>query len=257
MVAQSPGVAGRPGPHRIRPPRFWRAPLPPAVACVAATAAASAALADALWGGQAPVAGPIAAGATALGGAGMLLGLARAYPHDRFGLCNAITLARGGLVAALMALAAAPGLLAQSAVAWQAVGVALAALALDGLDGLAARRSGLASAFGARFDMEVDTALALLLAVLVALSGKVGPWVLALGLMRPAFVVAGLALPWLRRPLPPALWRKTVCVAQIGALIALLSPLAQPPAASAIAALALVPLAAGFARDVVWLRRRA
>jgi phosphatidylglycerophosphate synthase len=41
-------------------------------------------------------------------------------------------------------------------------------LALDGLDGWLARRFGLASAYGARFDMEVDGFLILVLALLVA-----------------------------------------------------------------------------------------
>jgi phosphatidylglycerophosphate synthase len=257
MVAQSPGMAGRPAAPRFRQPRLLRAPLPPAAGCVVVVAVASAALAEALWGAAAPAAGAIAGGATVLAGAGMLFGLAKVYPHDRFGLCNAITLARAGLVSVLLALAAAPALLAQPLAAWQALGVALAALVLDGLDGLAARRSGLTSAFGARFDMEVDTALALLLAVIVALSGKVGLWVLGLGLMRPAFVVAGLAMPWLKRDLPPAQWRKTICVAQIGTLIALLAPVVQPPVAALLAATALALLAGGFARDVIWLRRRA
>lgn len=192
------------------------------------------------------------------GGAGAaLMGLRRSYPHGRFGLCNSLTLLRAAMVAVLASLILSPDRLAQPLAGWQALAIALVALALDGLDGWSARRAGLVSEFGARFDMEVDTALAFVLAVLVALSGKVGIWVVALGLMRPAFVVAGLVWPWLRRPLPPALWRKAVCVVQIGTLTALLAPIVTPPLASLLAGLALIVLGGGFLRDVLWLSQRA
>ena len=73
-------------------------------------------------------------------------------------------------------------------------------LALDGLDGRAARGQGLASAFGARFDMEVDALVILALAAIAAGLGKAGPWVLALGLVRYGFVVAGWLAPMARAP---------------------------------------------------------
>ena len=44
--------------------------------------------------------------------------------------------------------------------------------ALDGVDGWLARRSGIASAFGARFDMEIDALLILVLAVLAWRSAR-------------------------------------------------------------------------------------
>ena len=49
-------------------------------------------------------------------------------------------------------------------------------------------RSNEASSFGARFDMETDALLILVLAALVWQHGKAGPWILAAGLMRYAFV---------------------------------------------------------------------
>ncbi len=74
---------------------------------------------------------------------------------------------------------------------------------LDAVDGRVARRTGTASAFGARFDMEVDAFLILVLSVYVARVGRrVGA---AIGAARYAFVAAGWLLPWLRGPLPPRL----------------------------------------------------
>ena len=70
------------------------------------------------------------------------------------------------------------------------------ALALDAVDGWVARRTGTVSALGARFDMEVDAFLILVLSGYVA--PTLGGWVLAIGLMRYAFVAAGWVLPWLR-----------------------------------------------------------
>src|SRR5207248_932960 len=80
-------------------------------------------------------------------------------------------------------------------------------LLLDGLDGQVARRTGTASEFGARFDMEVDAFLILLLCVVV--SRALGPWVLAIGLMRYVFVAASWAMPWLTASLYPSMARKS------------------------------------------------
>src|SRR6185437_12999615 len=102
-------------------------------------------------------------------------------------------------------LALLGGLLALVAVAlmplvglgWHGLAAALvayagmAALVLAGVDGWAARRSGFASRFGARFDMESDALFVLALAALVYRTGQAGAWVLTLGAMRYIFVAAG------------------------------------------------------------------
>ena len=62
---------------------------------------------------------------------------------------------------------------------------------LDGVDGWLARRHRIASAFGARFDMEIDALLILALSVLAWRHEKAGAWVVASGLLRYAFVAAG------------------------------------------------------------------
>ena len=81
--------------------------------------------------------------------------------------------------------------------------VAAAALMLDGADGWAARRQGLASAFGARFDMEVDAFAILVLTITAIRAHAVPGWVFAIGAMRYLYLAAALVLPLLRRPLPP------------------------------------------------------
>ena len=86
-------------------------------------------------------------------------------------------------------------------------------------------RRGLASEFGARFDMETDALLMLVLCLLVLHFGKAGAWVLAAGVMRYAFVLAARLWPWLARPLPPSRRRKAVCVVQITSLIVCLGPI--------------------------------
>ena len=78
------------------------------------------------------------------------------------------------------------------------VAISTVALVLDAVDGYVARRTDAATAFGARFDMEVDAFLIAVLSVHVA--PYLGWWVLAIGAMRYAYVVAGRLLPWLQRP---------------------------------------------------------
>jgi phosphatidylglycerophosphate synthase len=189
--------------------------------------------------------------AVAIAGAAM----ARAYPWALLGLCNLVTLFRAALAASLcMALAAA--LTGSDPAGWPVAAVAAVALALDGVDGWLARRSGLVSDFGARFDMEVDSLLAAVLALLALATGKAGLWVLALGLMRYGFVLAAMALPWLAAPLPQRLRRKAVCVIQIGALVVLLAPPVVPPLSVWIGGLAVAALVWSFALDILWLARR-
>jgi phosphatidylglycerophosphate synthase len=95
----------------------------------------------------------------------------------------------------------------------------------------------MASAYGARFDMETDAAYILVLSALVWQHQKAGVWVLCCGLMRYGFVAAGQVLPWLAAPLRPTLRGKAVAVSQFVGL------------AGAAA------LAASFAVDIAWLWR--
>lgn len=230
-------------------------PRPAALPALALGLSACAALVAALTAGAGLAALALGLAALAVAG-GILLATLPAYPHARLGLCNAVTLARLGMTCAVAGLMAAPAVLADPVTGWAVTGLCALALALDGVDGWAARRSGLASAWGARFDMETDAFLGAVLSVLAWQAGKAGAWVLALGFMRFAWIVAGRALPWLNGDLPPSLRRKTVCVIQIAALIALVSPALAPPLSTGVAAVAVAALGWSFAVDGLWLWRR-
>ena len=82
------------------------------------------------------------------------------------------------------------------------VALAAVALALDAADGWVARRTGTATALGARFDGEVDAFLIPALSVYVA--PTYGAWVLAIGAARYLFLAGEWLLPWMRAPLPRA-----------------------------------------------------
>jgi hypothetical protein len=90
---------------------------------------------------------------------------------------------------------------AGAAPSWAVFAVAVIALSLDGIDGWLARRQGYVSDFGARFDMEVDSVLALVLALSAAVSSGLGPLAILLGLPRYAFAVGGMG-PALDAPRP-------------------------------------------------------
>ncbi len=137
--------------------------------------------------------------------------------------------------------------------AWAVVAAATLVIVLDGVDGWVARRTGTATAFGGRFDLEVDAALILILSILAWRYGKAGAWVILSGLLRYIFVVAGWRWTSLDRPLFPSRRRQTVCVVQVVGLIVTVAPVVTPPLSTAIAALALAALCVSFAIDVVWL----
>lgn len=184
----------------------------------------------------------------------------QAHPHARFGPANRVTLARLGSVALMAALVGeflprAP-LDSMTVAAWCLVIVATLTALLDAADGALARRSGMASAFGARFDMETDAAFTLVLCALVVQAGQVGPWILASGLMRYVFVTAALAWPWLGGPLPSSKRRQTVCVIQIATLVVCLAPIVPLRLAGGLAAISLALLTLSFATDVRTLARQ-
>jgi phosphatidylglycerophosphate synthase len=176
------------------------------------------------------------------------------HPHSLFGPANYVTTMRAAFVALVAGLIGFP---APAAVLWGVIGLTGVMAALDGLDGWLARRTGMASAFGARFDMETDALLIFVLSVLVWRHEKAGIWVLLCGLMRYGFVAAGWLLPWLGRPLRST-WRgKAVAVGQVIGLSVALAPSVPPPVSTIAAASALAALAWSFGIDIVWLSRQA
>lgn len=192
------------------------------------------------------------------GGALALRGLTPAYyPHTRLGLCNVITLTRAAGIAVLAGLVVTPtALTSPTVLEWGLVILAGAVLTLDLVDGWAARRSGLRSDFGARFDVETDVAFAVVLALLAWQADKVGVWFLALGALRPAFLLARALWPWLGASLPDAMWRKTVAATQMIAQVALLAPVITPPFSTLLGAAVLGGVVASFIYDITGLYRR-
>lgn len=173
-------------------------------------------------------------------------GTLRLGPADRVTLTRTVLI--GGVAALVVDALLRPPELAVL------VPLAAVALLLDGVDGWVARRTGTASALGARFDMEADSVLILILSLHVA--REIGPWVLLLGAARYLFVAAGWLWPWMRATLPARYWRKVVAATE-GVVLLLVTAGALPgPAAQAALVLAVVLLAESFGRDVWWLWRR-
>ena len=131
--------------------------------------------------------------------------------------------------------------------------IASVALVLDWVDGRVARRTGTVSAFGARFDLEVDAFLILVLAVDAA--RDFGPWVLVIGLASYALLAARRLLPWLDRPAPPRHWCKVVAAIQGIVLTVAAAGVLPHAVTTALLAVALVLLAESFGREVIWLWR--
>ncbi|ANF33378.1 CDP-alcohol phosphatidyltransferase [Leifsonia xyli] len=175
----------------------------------------------------------------------------RRHGAVRFGPANAVTSLRSTLVGLIT------GLVVASFVAPVPVpllvGLTVPALALDAVDGWVARRTRSTSELGARFDMEVDAFLLLVLSASVA--RDLGLWVLTIGLLRYAFVAVGWMLPWFRARLPYRYWRKVV-TAVAGIALALAVAGAPVPVAAVAVGLALALLLESFGRDALWLVRQ-
>ena len=188
-----------------------------------------------------------------IGLAALVLRSAPEEPAGRgLGAANRVTLGRSTLVLPVSALALEPTGLS-GPVWWWVIAVSTVAMVGDGIDGYVARRTGTATAFGARFDMELDSFFALALSILVWRSGKVGPWILLIGAFRYLFVVAGWLWPALTAELPASRRRKTVCVIDGVVLLVCLGPVIPSLVASPAAAAALLLLTYSFAVDIRWL----
>ncbi|MDZ7779597.1 MAG: CDP-alcohol phosphatidyltransferase family protein [Gemmatimonadota bacterium] len=202
---------------------------------------------------------PAAYSVVLVGGYGVLATLLIAFlpvhlPRPGIGWANRVTLFRATLTLPVAALVLVPGMV-EGPAAWWVIGLGAAASVLDGVDGWLARVTDTHTPFGARFDMELDAFLILALSALVWTSTPIGPWVLGIGLIRYAFVLAGRLLPHLEAPLPPSVRRKAVCVIQTVALLVALGPPVPTVLAVTSAALALAALVYSFTVDLRWLHR--
>jgi phosphatidylglycerophosphate synthase len=194
---------------------------------------------------------PLKAGGIFLGVMLIAIGFLREHhPFACFGPANETTTARVIFVALVVSFIGEPKL---PVVAASAAAATLVVTALDAADGWFARRSRMASDFGARFDMETDSLLVMALAILAWQYGKAGAWVLLCGMLRYLFVATGSMWPWLQRPLPPSRRRQTICVVQVVGLTVVIVPLIGPPLSGVMAAAVLSSLCYSFLVDVVWL----
>ncbi|WP_051608757.1 CDP-alcohol phosphatidyltransferase family protein [Fodinicurvata fenggangensis] len=183
---------------------------------------------------------------------GVWLGLPAHLPQRSFGLANGITLLRAVLTCLLAGLVVQtpPELLG-----WLPLAGALTILLLDGLDGWVARKTAQASAFGARFDMEMDSLLVLLLCATVLLMDKAGPWVLLAGGLRYIFLAGTGLLPWMKGTLPESFRRKALYVISTCGVILALAPVVTGPLSHVISVVAVAGLVISFMIDISWLYR--
>jgi phosphatidylglycerophosphate synthase len=182
--------------------------------------------------------------------------------HSRartFRIADVVTLVRGlGIcfLAGLSLQALVGGLERRALVVMIVMGTLC--LLLDGVDGRVARARREASAFGARFDVETDAAMLVVLSVAVAALGIAGWWVLAIPAMRYGYVAASLVVPALRTPLPYRFSGKVIAVVQAVALLAVLAYGLTPGeqwVATAFLVAALALLCWSFGSSVVWQLR--
>ncbi|SDD25678.1 CDP-alcohol phosphatidyltransferase family protein [Auraticoccus monumenti] len=137
---------------------------------------------------------------------------------------------------------------------WSLAVLAGAAAVLDAVDGRVARHTGTASDAGARFDVEADAVLLLVLSIAVSL--VVGPWAVLIGLLRYLFVAAGWLWPRLTAPLPPRPSRRVVAALQAVALVGALLPVTPVVVAAVGLGIALALLCWSFGLDLWRLIRR-
>lgn len=176
---------------------------------------------------------------------GAWVGLARGRytPGGAFGAANTVTLLRLLLIG-MLALA---GQQTRGEIASVTM---FAVFALDGLDGWLARSRQLASAFGARFDMECDALLVLVGSLLLYLRARLPAFILAPGALRYAYVLAITWLPGRGREQPRSLVGRYVFAVMVLSMCASLWPF--EPWHRPVALLATLLIAYSFGRSVYW-----
>ena len=179
----------------------------------------------------------------------------RLLPADRVTLSRAVLVCG---VAALVAdtVAGTAGTAGTDEPTSVLVALASVALVLDAVDGRVARRTGTVHPLGARFDMETDAFLILVLSV--AVTRDLGWWVLGVGVARYLLLFVALAArwaPWLRGQVPARLWRKVVAAYQGIVLTVATAGILPAVAASVAVAAGLALLVLSFGTEVLTLRR--
>jgi phosphatidylglycerophosphate synthase len=177
---------------------------------------------------------------------GLLADSIRRAAAATLGPADLVTLLRATLIAGIAALVA-DGVATGSTPVPVLVALSAVVLALDAVDGQVARRTGTVTALGARFDMEAD---ALLMVLSIHVAGLLGPWVLAVGLIRYVFVAVSWVLPWLGATLPPRYSAKAIAALQGIVLVVAASRLLPSLLAALLVAGSLALLIGSFAYDI-------
>lgn len=138
--------------------------------------------------------------------------------------------------------------------AWWKVGLALAIILLDRVDGMLARRHG-PTARGAVFDMESDAFFLVTLCGIAHLYLGVGAWVFVIGALRPIYVCVWAALARVAEPGSPnrkgSLRGRLIHVALVIALIWDLTPGIPLAARNAVTVVAVGLICYSYAVDLV------
>lgn len=157
-------------------------------------------------------------GLAALSFSALTYGLGKRWtPAGNYGVANFVTMGRFCLVGVMLWYALPMPLLA--------VGLAIAVLLLDGVDGWLARRSGSISAYGEALDKEVDAFLTLALCSSLYRSDQFGVWILVPGALRYLFVL------FIRYAAPPSKqetatrWSRTLGAFTLASLMVSMLPL--------------------------------
>jgi len=194
--------------------------------------------------------------------AALILGsLHRHDRHKSFGSANVLTLLRAATTSLFFGILSDFGLIrtlaSNTELRWILTVLGAVAFLLDGFDGRVARRRGMATDFGARFDMEADALLMVALALLVYSSGQTGAWVIVSGLLRYLFVIGGHFWTTLAAPLLPSGRRKIIYFVQMAILIVVLAPVIAPELGWMLCAVGLSLLGCSFGADCLRLATRA
>jgi phosphatidylglycerophosphate synthase len=135
---------------------------------------------------------------------------------------------------------------------WLLFTVAVPTLLLDAVDGAVARRTGTVTESGGLLDMQVDAGVLVVLSLAVA--ARFGPWVVLIGVMRYALVVASWIWPTLSTALPRSRFRVVVAGLQGAVLAAAIAPLLPIGVCRVALVVALALLIASFVSQIAAIR---
>jgi CDP-diacylglycerol--glycerol-3-phosphate 3-phosphatidyltransferase len=180
----------------------------------------------------------------------------RPRTYATLGVANAVTVARGGLFAAVAGFAAVEP---AGRVTWLPAVCYGTGCALDLADGAIARWRGRTTVLGARLDMAVDTLGFLVAPVVAVVWGRLPVWYLSLSAARYLFK-AGRGYRRARgRPvydLPPSAVRRPLAGVQMAFISVALAPVLPGATVRALAAVVLAPSLAVFVRDYLVVSAR-